>query len=217
MTNELNEFQNLFGWSKEGAWVMKGCRPFTDAEVLSVLDELSRTRYPARDRALFILGLRSGFRISELLSLRIGDIIQNGACVEDVTVARRNMKKKRESRSVPLHPEAQAALLIQIDVLFKAGLSNPQTFIFLSRTGENQPLSRVQAWSILHDTYAKLKLPGKLGTHGMRKTFAKKIYALLGHDLMKTQELMGHMDIQTTTKYLSFDRQDLRDAVLKQR
>jgi integrase len=199
-----------------GGSFVKGCRPFKDAEVLAVLEELSRNRYAARDRALFVLGLRAGFRISELLSLKIGDIIQNGNCVEDVTVQRRHMKKKRESRSVPLHPEAQAALLIQIGELTKAGKANSDTFIFQSRRGENRPLSRVQAWAILRDAYAKLKLPGKLGTHGMRKTFAKKIYALLGNDLMKTKELMGHQEIETTVKYLEFDRQELRDAVLKQ-
>lgn len=196
---------------------MKGCRPFTDDEILLVLEELGKTRHAARNRAYFILGLRSGFRISELLSLTIGDVIQNGACVEDVTVSRRSMKNKRESRSVPLHPEARIALLAQIHELSKVGLSDPQTPIFLSDRGTNRALSRIRAWEILHEVYAKLKLSGRIGTHGMRKTFAKKIYQLLEHDLMKTQELMGHKNIQTTIKYLSFDRQDLRDAVLKQR
>jgi integrase len=30
--------------------------------------------YAARDKALFILGVKSGFRISELLSLTVGDV-----------------------------------------------------------------------------------------------------------------------------------------------
>lgn len=194
---------------------MKGCRPFTDDEVIRVLDELGRGRQPARDRALFILGIRAGFRISELLSLRVGDIIQNGTCVGRVTVQRRNMKKKRESRSVILHPEARAALVVQIGELLKAGLNDPQTFVFKSRQGGNKPLSRIQAWAILHDAYAKLGLEGKLGTHGMRKTFAKRVYALLKNDLLRTQKLMGHVDVNSTMKYLSFEEADLDEAVLK--
>ena len=180
-----------------------------------MLAELAKSQHAARDRALFILGLRAGFRITELLSLRVGDIIQNGNCVKFVTVEKRNMKKKRASRSVVLHPEAAAALILQINELIRQGMGGGATFIFQSRHGENKALSRKQAWAILKATYVKLGLTGKLGTHGMRKTFCKRIYAALKNDLIRTQELMGHTDINTTRKYLSFEQADLDEAVLK--
>ena len=52
---------------------MKGCRPLTDPEILAVKDGFVRTR----DKALFILGLKTGLRISELLSLKVGDVYQH--------------------------------------------------------------------------------------------------------------------------------------------
>ena len=42
---------------------MKGCRPLSDEEITVVSRSFGGT-YAARDRALFILGLKSGFRIS---------------------------------------------------------------------------------------------------------------------------------------------------------
>ena len=78
---------------------MKGCRPLTDREVLGILRVL-RGRYAARDRALVLLGIKSGFRISELLSLRLGDVVQHGDVVKRVTVRRRNMKGKISGRTV---------------------------------------------------------------------------------------------------------------------
>jgi integrase len=51
---------------------MKGCRPLTDEEITLLSRSFGGT-YAARDRALFILGLKSGFRISALLSLRVGE------------------------------------------------------------------------------------------------------------------------------------------------
>lgn len=194
---------------------MKGCRPFTDAEVIAVLEELGRTRHPERDRALFVLGLRTGFRISELLSLRLRDIVQNGTCVNHVTVQKCNMKKKRESRGITLHPEARAALILQVNALLQLGYSDPDTYIFRSRQGGNRPLSRIRAYEILTHTYAKLGLPGKLGTHGMRKTFAKRVYAFFKNDLLRTQKMMGHVSVDSTVKYLSFDEAELDEAALK--
>src|SRR5687767_8066268 len=52
---------------------MKGCRALTEAEVALVQRSFGGT-YAARDKALFLLGVKSGFRISELLSLRVADV-----------------------------------------------------------------------------------------------------------------------------------------------
>jgi site-specific recombinase XerC len=87
---------------------MKGCRPLSDEEVKVISHSFGGT-FGKRNKALFILGVCSGFRISELLSLTAGDVQQHGKIVDHMTVARRHMKKKTEGRTVPLHPEAQAA------------------------------------------------------------------------------------------------------------
>ena len=56
---------------------MRGCRPPTEPEVEAALACLEGEN-GARDRALFLLGVRSGFRISEILSLRVRDVVQAG-------------------------------------------------------------------------------------------------------------------------------------------
>jgi integrase len=70
---------------------MIGSRPLTSEEVASVLKTFSGA-YAARDRALFILGLKSGFRISEMLSLRVSNVWKDGKVAEVVSVARKRMK-----------------------------------------------------------------------------------------------------------------------------
>ena len=75
---------------------MKGCRPLSGQEVRDVIASVWGT-CASRDKALVILGTKSGFRISELLSLRIGDIVQAGQLVDKVTVRRAKMKKKMEA------------------------------------------------------------------------------------------------------------------------
>ncbi len=124
---------------------MKGTRPLTQPETEAVLKSF-RGKYQARDRALFLLGLKSGLRISELLSLRVGDVLQYGAAVERISVERRATKGRREGRTVLLHPEARAAIEVWLGELDARGRLDPDQFLVPSRKGRNRPVSRVHAW-----------------------------------------------------------------------
>ena len=199
---------------------MKGCRPLTDDEVKLIGQSFGGT-FGKRNRALFIVGHRTGFRISELLSLTVGDVYQHGRVVDAVTVARKYMKKKTEGCTVPLHPEARDALRAWLTVLttMLKGPVDPQTPVFCSRvrektTGLRRAISREQAWRILKEAFASNELTGKLGTHAMRKTFAARMYLRLERDLVKVQKAMGHKNINSTVAYLSFKDEDIINAIL---
>lgn len=72
--------------------IMKGCRPLNSDEEKSVLSSFEGS-YAPRDKAIFVLGTKSGLRISEILSLRIRDVIQVGSIVDRIYVERKNIKK----------------------------------------------------------------------------------------------------------------------------
>ena len=57
---------------------MKGTRPLDNDEIRRVSAAFTGT-YEVRNSGLFVLGVSTGGCISELLSLRIGDVWQNGA------------------------------------------------------------------------------------------------------------------------------------------
>jgi site-specific recombinase XerD len=63
----------------------------------------------------------------------------------------------------------------------------PATPLFRSKApGEPGAITRQQAWTILERAYAAWGLTAQLGTHSMRKSFARA-----GHDLVKTQRALG--------------------------
>src|SRR5688500_17340356 len=95
---------------------MIGSRPLNSEEIASVLNSFTGA-YAARGRALFLLGLKTCFRISELLSLQVKDVWQGGKVVAAVAVARKRMKAKVAARKVPLHPEAAQAIQDWLDVM----------------------------------------------------------------------------------------------------
>ena len=62
---------------------MKGTRPLDNDEIRRVSTCFTGT-FATRNRGLFMLGVSTGGRISELLSLRVGDVYQNGRPVTDL-------------------------------------------------------------------------------------------------------------------------------------
>ncbi len=192
---------------------MRGCRPLTDAEIERVLTAFAGPT-AARDRALFLLGLKAGFRVSELLSLRLGDVLQAGRIAARVSVARRHVKGRAAGRTVLLHPAARAALAAWVFELRPRGGVAPDAWLFRSQKGTNRPISRGHAWRILRRAFAAAGVAGNLGTHVMRKTFADRIYDRLGRDLVKTQRALGHRCIESTAAYISFRQEEIDEAIL---
>ena len=189
---------------------MIGSRPLTSEEVASVLKTFSGA-YATRDRALFVLGLKSGCRISEMLSLKVSDVWRDGKVVEAVSVARKRMKGKVGARRVPLNLEAAKALQDWLDVL---GTHRPDAPLFESQR-KGKAIDRTQAYRILEGAYNAAGLTGKLGTHAMRKTFAHGVYEALSHDLVKTQRALGHKNINSTVSYLGFGTDaEVNEAIL---
>jgi integrase len=125
----------------------------------------------ARNRALCVLGGQTGFRISALLSLRVGDVWPHGRLVARVSVRRRHMKGKVQGRSVVLLPAAQAVLAVWLTAMDRWGPVGPGTSLFRSRKGANRPLRRGQAGHLLRQAYAASGPTGMIGCHGLRKTF----------------------------------------------
>lgn len=200
---------------------MKGCRPLEMSEVERALERLRlrRTRLAMRDRCLLLVGLNTGFRISELLSLRVGDVWRDGRVLERVVVERKNMKGKKSSRDVELNDAARAALRSWLPVLFDWRDCGADLYLFQSTKGGR--LTRQQAGRIISGLATSLGFPPKIGTHSLRKTFAATVYA---DELTRwrpgevepirvTKFALGHASVETTEKYIGVNEVVVNRAV----
>ena len=57
-----------------------------------------------------MIGVSTGGRISELLSLRIGDVYQNGAAVTDLLYSKSIVKGGEVARAVPVNSDGRRAI-----------------------------------------------------------------------------------------------------------
>ena len=194
---------------------MKGTRPLDNNEIRLVSACFTGT-YEVRNRSLFLLGVSTGGRISELLSLQIGDVWQNGKAVTDLLYDRSIVKGGEVSRAVPVNTDGMRA----IDDLIRWHREQYQTLkashpLFPSRNGKGkQRMTRRAAHNVLKDAFLAAGLNGHLATHSLRKSFAQRLYEQTG-DVFTVQEMLGHKSIATTQKYLGVNYASVREALQK--
>jgi len=191
------------------------CRPTTSKELDAIIGVLSG-RFRARNEALFKLARYTGYRVSELLSIRVSQVWDGQSMRSSVTVSRENMKGKRFSRTMPLHQIASEALYIWIKA---AGMTAPEfgkSPLFPSRKG-TASMTPISAWRILQEAAIGAGISTeRLGTHSFRKQFATSLWTspYVDKDMAKMSRLLGHAHFSSTIRYLQFVDGSLEAAVL---
>jgi integrase len=94
---------------------MRGCSALTPAQYKNALRHLSG-RHRWRNRALLVLMVRTGLRISEALALRVDQVWDGKAVLPRLYLNRKDTKGRRAGASIVVHPEAAAALTKWIQV-----------------------------------------------------------------------------------------------------
>ena len=153
--------------------------------------------YYARDRAILELLYATGMRVSELASLRLGDVNL------EVGYLRCRGKGGKE-RIVPIGSHAISALRQYIRGLRMTLLAEgprAQT-VFISRTG--RPMDRTNVWRLVRRYAAAANIPIAVGPHTLRHCFATHLLEG-GADLRIVQELLGHASVATTQIYTHVD------------
>lgn len=169
-----------------------------------------------RNYMMFVVNINNAVRISDLLRLRIQDVLQDDGTVRDELYIRES--KTSKTRYVFFGPSCKLAIRQYLDAL---PAYQPTDFLFASRNsganGESRPITRQRAWEIM-STMGKAisktrSCPLHLGTHSMRKTFGYQRIKANPHDAMiiaQVSEMYNHSNMSTTYRYLGFDKETKR-------
>lgn len=153
-----------------------------------------------RDHAILELMYASGLRASEVASVKVRDIIEDGGVV-------RVLGKGEKERLVPMGGPALEAIARYVqDARPKLTREGETSALFLSRTGK--PLERVAIWQIVKRCAHAAGLKD-VHPHTLRHTFATHLLSG-GADLRVVQDLLGHADVSTTQIYTHVDGDRLR-------
>ena len=192
---------------------MKGTRLLDNTEIRQVAACFTGS-FEVRNRGLFMLGVSTGGRISELLSLQIGDVYQNGKPVTDLLFDKKIVKGGEISRAVPVNCDGRRAISNLIAFHRERYRTTRATRpLFPSRNKNGRvAMNRQTGHEMLKKAFTAAGLNGKLATHSLRKSFAQRAYEESG-DIYLVQELLGYRSVATTQKYIGMNYRTARDTV----
>ena len=177
---------------------MKKVEPIREKNKIDTMkNELLKSGY--RNYLLFVTGINTGLRISDLLKLQVKD-------VKDKTHIIIEEKKTSKTKKFLINNQLKEKLDNYIKNMYD------EEYLFKSQKGNNKPISRVQAYRILRKAADKIGL-NSVGTHTLRKTFGYWHYKQY-KDVAVLQELFNHSAPSITLDYIGIN-QDVMDQTIQ--
>ncbi len=183
-------------------------KPISVSQAMLLLEQPAKlsTTEAKRDKAMLELLYASGMRVSELVSLNLGDVNTMDGEV-------RCFGKGRKERLIPIAPRAVTAIEEYVkEARPSLARSDEKTALFLNRRGER--LTRQGFWQILKGYAKAAGLEPDITPHTLRHSFATHMLSG-GADLRSVQELLGHANISTTQVYTHLTTEHIRRAYEK--
>lgn len=180
---------------------MKIVQPIRDLDQIEMMKDYLRDWNP-RNYLLFIFGLNSGLRISDILPLKVKD-------VQDTHIVITEQKTGKAKNFL-----INKTLRREIDSYINLRHLKPYDYLFESRKrshvkgkeGQKQPISKEQAWKILNKAAEQFGIH-HIGTHSMRKSFGYHMYKQT-QDVAGLMELLNHSSPDITLRYIGINQEE---------
>lgn len=149
-----------------------------------------------RDLLLFVIGTNCGLRISDILSLDVGD-------VKGQSHIRIVEKKTGKFKKFPVN----AKLKPMFEEYTKG--KNPDEPLF--KTVFQNRMQRFAAYYIVRSACKEAGLQEKVGTHTMRKTFGYHHYRKF-KDVAILQKIFNHSSPEITLRYIGIEQDEIEKS-----
>ncbi|WP_342570372.1 tyrosine-type recombinase/integrase [Paenibacillus sp. FSL R5-0749] len=179
---------------------MKFVQPIRDPVKLKTI-KINLKEKNERNYILFQVGTNTGFRISDILPLRVRDVKGSHILVYESKTGKEKKVLIRKS----LRRDLDAYIAGKMD----------WEYLFPSRnrtsTSDQKPITRSMAYKIIRDAAVEVGLT-EIGTHSMRKTFGHKFYNEK-KDIALLMDLFNHTEEKVTLRYIGILQDTLDDAL----
>lgn len=169
----------------------------TENQINDVLFYLRRTRYPERDTFLFLLGINTGLRCSDLLNLKVGQLRQKRPEIVEIKTG-----KKKTLFLDSIYPKVEEYIKDKAD----------DEWVFPS-SYDNR--THPETVNNVYKLFKRIdKQLGNIGftTHSMRRTFGLWYYRKT-HDILYLMRLFNHSSEEITKRYIGITDEELGDSL----
>lgn len=158
-----------------------------------------------RDWLLFILGINSGLRISDLLKLTVDDVKGKNR----ITIRE---QKTGKAKDFPLSDTCKKAI---VEYLKTTDLTEGVLFPSRKNNGSKGTgaISRQQAYDVISNAARAVGIKESIGTHTLRKTFGYHAYKS-GVGIEVIQKLLNHSAPSVTLRYIGITQEQLDEVYI---
>jgi integrase len=173
-------------------------QPIREPEKVDAIKKFFREENE-RNYMLFLMGINTGLRISDILKLRVKDVKGSHIIIRE--------QKTGKQKWIRITPSLRRELKNFIEG------KDDDEYIFKSRQGGNKPIGRSMAYKILRKAAERFNLRD-IGTHTLRKTFGYHFYQQT-KDVAMLQEIFNHSSPDITLRYIGVNQDSMDKAMLK--
>lgn len=165
---------------------------------------LSRNKY--RDYTLFVTGINTALRISDLLQLKWRDIYDS-----DQKVYRRHMEIYEQKTNKHIEIALNESCIRSLKLLRQHHpFLNENEYIFCHQNDHFVPISRNRAYHIIKEAALESHIEGNISCHSLRKTFGYHAWKK-GTPSALIMNIYNHSSLEITKRYLSISQDDRDD------
>jgi site-specific recombinase XerD len=157
-------------------------------------------KHSERDYLLFVFGINTGLKITELLSIKVGDVTGEGGKVNEYLQL--EGEEAENTNFIFLNNKLKKAIK---DYLAVTKLDS-SSYLFLSPKTK-LPITRQQAYRIIHDAAIEIGITAKIGTNSLRKTFGFHAFKQ-GVAISLLQKHFHHSSPSETLKYIGVSKNE---------
>lgn len=199
---------------------MNSVEPIRDIKTIKNMRAILKSQ-STRNELLFILGINVGLRISDILKLKLSDLLKpNMKTVKNYVIITENKTGKTKKFYI-----GDIVVKLIHAYLKEYPESNLNCYVFRSRKGANSPITRQQAYRILNnaaeavslierDENTNIIISGEIGTHTLRKTFGYHAYQN-GTSLELLMDIFNHSSKSQTLRYIGITEEQKKEVYLQ--
>jgi integrase len=178
---------------------MNEVAPIRDRKAIKQMLDYAK-KQSERDFMLLMLGLNTGLRIGDILQLKVKDIKYK----KHINIIE---QKTNKTKHFLINDELKKHLKPYIVD------KKDNEYLFMSRQGENKPITRQRAYQIIREIGDTFGLED-IGCHSLRKTFGYWHYKEF-KDVVLLQKIFNHSTPEYTLTYIGVEQQQIDNTVKK--